>query len=395
MPQPNNYTLNYTLIETPKALKEFFDDNCTAEWLAVDTEFIGEKRFEVLLCLIQVASPKGYYLIDPLTIPDLSLFLQLLEDERILKITHAGENDYRLLNNLFGTIPKNIFDIQLAGGFVGHGYPASYGKLVEKELNVLLDKGYAATDWEARPLKKKQLEYALTDVVHLYELYSRMRDRLLSLNRLTWLNSEAKIWETPQYYDRDPHREALMNTMMQSLRQTKQIFLIRLYEWRREEAKRLNHSKDMILPSKFIAPILRGIESGKHALLDSRIIPDRIVTQHWDTLQKLYQKRATDEELDILKRLPPLSKEDPKKDVSMDLLHGLVKYKCMESGIAPSLVLNKSDLTYAKEGEDIFSNDRNDWRRDFLGEAMLKWLNERRELEVVILDNEVVLKMKE
>ncbi len=386
---------SYTLIETPETLKVFFDDNCTVEWLAVDTEFIGEKRFEVLLCLIQVASPKGYYLIDPLTIPDLSLFLQLLEDERILKITHAGENDYRLLNNLFGTIPKNIFDIQLAGGFVGHGYPASYGKLVEKELNLLLDKGYAATDWEARPLKKKQLEYALTDVIHLHELYQRMSDRLLKTNRLSWLQSESKRWETPQYYERDPHREALMNTMMQSLRTPKQIFLLRLYEWRRQEAQRLNHSKDMILPSKFIAPILRGIESGKHALLDSRIIPDRVVTQHWDTFQKLFQKKATDEELDILKRLPPLSKEDPKKDVSMDLLHGLVKYKCMESGIAPSLVLNKSDLTYAKAGEDIFSNDRNDWRRDFLGEAMLRWLNERRELEVVMLDNEVVLKMKE
>lgn len=386
---------SYTLIETPDKLKEFFDNNCDVEWLAVDTEFIGEKRFEVLLCLIQVASPKGYYLIDPLVISDLSLFLQLLEDERILKITHAGENDYRLLNNLFGTVPKNIFDIQLAGGFVGHGYPASYGKLVEKELNVLLDKGYAATDWEARPLKKKQLEYALTDVVHLYELYQKMSDRLLVSNRLSWLKSESTRWETPQYYERDPHREALMNTMMQSLRIPKQIFLLRLYEWRRQEAQRLNHSKDMILPSKFIAPILRGIESGKHALLDSRIIPDRLVTQHWDTFQKLYQKKATDEELEILKRLPPLSKEDPKKEVSMDLLHGLVKYKCMESGIAPSLVLNKSDLTYAKAGEDIFSNDRNDWRRDFLGEAMLKWLNERRELDVVIRNNEVVLKMKE
>lgn len=386
---------SYTLIETPDKLKEFFDDNFDVEWLAVDTEFIGEKRFEVLLCLIQVASPKGYYLIDPLVISDLSLFLQLLEDERILKITHAGENDYRLLNNLFGTVPKNIFDIQLAGGFVGHGYPASYGKLVEKELNVLLDKGYAATDWEARPLKKKQLEYALTDVVHLYELYQKMSDKLLSNNRLSWLKSESTRWETPLYYERDPHREALMNTMMQSLRTQKQIFLLRLYEWRRQEAQRLNHSKDMILPSKFIAPILRGIESGKHALLDSRIIPDRLVTQHWDTFQKLYQKKATDEELEILKRLPPLSKEDPKKEVSMDLLHGLVKYKCMESGIAPSLVLNKSDLTYAKAGEDIFSSDRNDWRRDFLGEAMLKWLNERRELDVVIRHNEVVLKMKE
>ncbi len=389
------HSFDYTLIETSDALKKFFDENIDVEWMAIDTEFIGEKRFEVLLCLVQVASPKGFYLIDPLTIPDLSLFLQLLEDERILKITHAGENDYRLLNNLFGTIPKNIFDTQLAGGFIGHGYPASYGKLVEKELNVVLDKGYAATDWEARPLKKKQLDYALSDVLHLYDLYQRMSDKLLKSNRLSWVGSESKRWESPLYYDRDPHREALMNTMMQSLRTPKQVFLLRLYEWRRQEAQRLNHSKDMVLPSKYIAPILRGVESGKHALLDSRIIPDRLVTQHWDTFQKLYQKKATDEELAILKRLPPLSKEDPKKDVSMDLLHGLVKYKCMESGVAPSLVLNKSDLTYAKVGEDIFNNEGNDWRREFLGEAMLRWLNERRELEVVMRDNEVVLKMKE
>jgi ribonuclease D len=391
MRQPSNYTL----VETPEALKIFYDDNYAVEWLAVDTEFIGEKRFEVLLCLIQVASPKGYYLIDPLAVSDLSLLLQLIEDERILKITHAGENDYRLLNNLFGTIPKNIFDTQLAGGFIGHGYPASYGKLVEKELNVFLDKGYAATDWEARPLKRKQLEYALSDVLHLHTLYQQMHDKLLVNNRLSWLFSESKRWESPQYYDRDPHREALMNTMMQSLRLPKQVFLLRLYEWRRQEAQRLNHSKDMVLQSKFIAPIIRSVDSGKQALMDSRIIPDRLVAQHWDTFQKLYQTKPTDEELSILKRLPPLSKEDPKKDVSMDLLHGLVKYKCMESGVAPSLVLNKSDLTYAKAGEDIFSSDGNDWRREFMGEAMLRWLNERRELQVVMRDNEVVLKMKE
>ena len=69
MRQPSNYTL----VETPEALKTFYDDNYAVEWLAVDTEFIGEKRFEVLLCLIQVASPNGFYLIDPLAVSDLSL----------------------------------------------------------------------------------------------------------------------------------------------------------------------------------------------------------------------------------------------------------------------------------------------------------------------------------
>ena len=388
-------TLEYTLVETPDALQDFYETNKHVEWIALDTEFIGERRFETLLCLIQVASPNGFYLIDPIKIEDLSCFLELIEDENILKLTHAGENDYRLLNQNWGTIPRNVFDTQIAAGFIGHGYPTSYGKLVEKELNVSLDKGYAATDWEARPLKRKQLEYALSDVLHLHDLYKNFTRRLNKTKRTTWVESEIQRWETPQYYARDPHREALMNTMMQSVKQHKQLFLLRLYEWRRTEAQRLNYSKEMILPAKFIAPILRGIDAGKQALLDSRIIPDRIIEQHWLNFQSLYQKKATEDEMKILQRLPPLGKEDPKKDISMELLHVLVKFKCMESGVAPSLVLNKSDLTYAQPGENLFSQASSDWRREFLGDAMIKWLNERGELAVLMNDNKVLVTMKE
>ena len=386
---------DYALIETPEALDSFYKDNCETAWMAVDTEFIGERRFETLLCLIQVATSQGYYLIDPIALKDLTPFLTLLENDKILKITHAGENDYRLLNIIYGTIPKNLFDTQIASGFVGLGYPTSYGKLVEKEIHVVLDKGYAATDWEARPLKKKQLEYALSDVVHLFDMYEKLKNKLLKNKRFEWVKHETARWETPQYYERDPHREALMNTLMNNVRQHKQVFLLRIYEWRRNEAQRLNHSKEMVLPAKFIAPILRGIDSGKQSLLDSRIIPDRIVEQHWKNLQALYQDKPSEEELEILKRLPPLSKEDPKKDISMELLHVLVKAKCMESGIAPQLVMNKSDLTYAQPGEGIFSNHTHDWRTEFLGVAMMKWLNDRGELSVNMDNDKVIITMKE
>ena len=388
-------TLDYTLIETSKDLQNFYETNKNVEWLALDTEFIGERRFETLLCLIQVATPNGYYLIDPIKISELTPFLALLEDEKILKLTHAGENDYRLLNLYWGTIPKNLFDTQIASGFVGHGYPTSYGKLVEKELGVAIDKGYAATDWEARPLKKKQLEYALSDVIYLYDLYQKLRNSLLKNNRLTWVESEMEKWESPKYYERDPNREALMNTLMQSIKPHKQVFLLRLYEWRRNEAQRQNYSKEMVLPAKYIALILRGIDSGKQALLDSRIIPNRLIEQHWSVFQSLSQAKITEEEAEILKKLPPLSKEDPKKDISMELLHVLVKFKCLESGIAPSLVLNKSDLTYATPGEDLFRLSSLDWRREFLGDAMLKWLNDRGELAVIMDSNKVFVTMKE
>jgi ribonuclease D len=389
--------LDYSLIDTIDKLEDFYQENHQTAWIALDTEFIGERRYETLLCLIQVATEHGFYLIDPLPIKDLTLFLKIVEDPAVLKITHAGENDYRLLNQNFGTIPKNVFDTQIAAGFVGLGYPTSYGKLVEKELGVVLDKGYAATDWEARPLKRKQLEYALSDVYHLYNLYKSLHRRLSKKHRLEWVKSENDRWETPEYYERDPHREALMNTLMQNLKQPKQIFLIRMYEWRRSEAQRLNYSKEMVFPAKFIAPILRGIDAGKQALLDSRIIPNHVIEQNWQNLQNLYKKEITEEELVILKRLPTLSKEDPRKEVSMELLHVLVKAKCMESGIAPQLVLNKSDLTYAQPGEEVFSKSDNgkDWRKEFLGNVVMKWLNERGELQVDFDGAQVVITMKE
>ena len=386
--------LDYALIEDDLALINFCNQNKDIEWMAIDTEFIGERRYETLLCLIQVATVEGFYLIDPLRVTDLKPFLALLESPAILKITHAGENDYRLLNQNWDLIPQNLFDTQVAAGFVGLGYPISYAKLVEKEMNVVVDKGYAATDWEARPLKRKQLEYALSDVTHLREIYESQRNQLEAKGRYDWVQSEMKIWETPQYYTRDPHREALMNTMMQSMRTHKQIFLLRLYEWRRSEAQRLNYSKEMILPAKFISPIIRAIESGKQALLDSRIIPDRVVEQHWKTFRNLFETKPTDAEFEILKRLPPSKKEDPKRDVSIELLHILVKFKCMESGIAPQLVMNKSDLTYLKPGEDLFADDLNDWRKDFLGEALIKWLHGRGELHVEIKHDTVLVTSK-
>ncbi len=385
--------VDFKLIETADALQEFYSENANVEWIALDTEFIGEKRFETLLCLVQVASPKGFYLIDPLKLPDIQLFLQLLENEAILKITHAGENDYRLLNQNFGIIPRNVFDTQIAAGFLGHGYPASYSRLIEKELNHSIDKGYAATDWEARPLKLKQLEYALSDVIYLYALYENLTRKMTKKGRAHWAKAEMFRWETPQYYVRDPHREALMNTLMNGLKEQKQIFLIRLYEWRRLEAQKSNVSKEMILPAKFIAPILRGIDGGKQALMDSRILPDKLIAQNWETFKNLLRNPAEESELVLLERLPKSVKEDPRRDISMELLHILVKYRCMESGIAPTLVFHKSDLTHAEAGEDIFDIE-NDWRKEFLGEAIVKWLNARGELNVQMENDQVLITMR-
>lgn len=385
-------TFAYKLIETQSALLDFVALHQQVEWLAFDTEFIGEKRYRALLCLIQIASPNGFYLIDPFGLNDINPFLELISNPQILKITHAGENDYKILYQDFGIVPKNIFDTQLAAGFVGYNYPVSFQRLVEQELNIFLDKSYVVADWEERPLRQKAIDYALNDVVYLHRLYIKLSGYLKKKQRTNWFQSELSRWECTDFYERDPHLEALNSNLMVGLRRNKQVFLLRLYAWRREEAKRVNTSKEMVFPARHLGTILKGVEGGKQNLLDNRTIPNNIVAQYWSTFEELYRRPITSEEIEILKKLPhPATTETARQAVSMELLHTLIKYRCVEMGVAISLVLNKSDLTTAQQGKEMFETQ--DWRIEFLGADLLDWINKRGELTITMGNGKVILTM--
>jgi ribonuclease D len=165
----------YQLIEDQRALDRFYDELRDVEWMCFDTEFVGEKRFRTLICLIQVTCPAGNYLLDPIRLPNIDPLLDLISNPDILKITHAGENDYRLLYQQYGILPSNVFDTQIAAGMLGYHYPSGLGKIVSGELNINLRKGYAVTDWESRPFSQKQLDYALEDVVILEPLWRKLK----------------------------------------------------------------------------------------------------------------------------------------------------------------------------------------------------------------------------
>lgn len=389
MPKDNT---QFTLLDTEDALVAFAALNKNAPWMAFDTEFIGEKRFETLLCLIQVVTPLGVYLIDPLKVSNIHPFLELIVNPAILKITHSGENDYRLLNTAYDIIPKNIFDTQIAAGFVGYPYPISFLKLVEKEAGVELNKSYSVTDWETRPFKSQQLLYALNDVIYLYDLWQSLSDKLNELNRFSWAQEEMSRLESYEYYDRDPHKEALTNTLMHSLKTRKRIFLLRLYEWRREEARRLNFSKEMVLPSKLIGPIVKSIDSGKQALVDNRIIPPKIIREHWDSLYEMYQKPAREDELQLLEQIPASRADNPEHQLSMELLYLLIKFKCFEEQVAHTLVINKSNLNNAET--DLFPENTKGWRKEFLGAELIHWITDRGNIRVDFSGSQVIIRME-
>lgn len=386
---------NYIFIADLDAYDDFLKSNQEVDWLVFDTEFVGEKRYHTLICLLQVGTVNGFYIIDPFAIKDLSGFYALLENPAILKITHAGENDYRLLFRAHGTLPKNVFDTQVAAGFVGYNYPTSFGRLVENECGVSLGKGYTVSNWESRPINKKQIQYALNDVLYLKELYDKLSEKLRTAGRVEWAAEEFSKMETAIHYEIDIYRDAFNSAIIKKLNPQEQVFLIRLFEWRRQTAERRNHSKEMALPAKFIGPIIKNIRSGRAALKNHRRLPNHIVEKYWDTFNELHQAKTTDEEKELLKNIPASLPDSTGQETSMELMTLLLKMKAEREDLATGLMTQGVDIKRMKADLRFFDPKLSvGWRKEFIGEAMLHWIKNREHLEVDFSREEVVLKLK-
>ncbi|MEY3368942.1 MAG: hypothetical protein RI973_2097 [Bacteroidota bacterium] len=392
---PEATTDRFKLIETKEALQDFVLLNSDIDWMCFDTEFVGEKRFYTTICLIQIATRHGCFLIDPIKIKDLQPVIDLLTNENILKIVHAGENDYRLFNTQFGIIPRNTFDTQIAASFAGYKYPVGFSKLVESELGIHVSKGFTVTDWEQRPFDKKQLAYAVADVMHLRQVWQNLSEKLKSLQRLEWAYEEFRVLESPETYESDPYKEALESNLIKGLRKKEQLFLLRLFLWRAEEARKKNYSKEMILPGKLIGPIARVIHSGSDALRNNRRLPESIVQRYGEVFIKMFQQPATEIELNVLRQIPPDHVENEKQDILMEMLDLLVRYRCLQAGIPSNVAMPRSALRRMKNDKDYFESClESGWRREFLGEEIINWFRNRQDLGIEFVNGKFELKMQ-
>ncbi len=377
--------INYQLIETDEQLRQFAEENKGIQWMGFDTEFVGEKRFYTLLCLIQISTENGYYIIDPFGVKDMTPFLEMMTNEAILKFTHAGENDYKLLYAIYGIVPKNIFDTQVAAGFAGYRYPISFKGLVEGELGISLKKGYAMTDWQQRPMSKKQIEYALNDVTPLYRLWQSLTKKLKAANRYDWAMEEIAIFEDVNYYRQDPDKEAISSNMMKSLKLQERLFLLRLLRWRTEKAMERNYSKEMILPNKQISQIVRSVPSGVKGIKGNRHISPRFSNRYAEFFYKLYSQKSTKEERAILEKIKREDVLTQEEEVLIEFLYLLVKYRCIEEDISTSLVIAKSGIKKLSTDKALLEKFRKSkWKRAFLGESLFKWLQAPHKLKIIV-----------
>lgn len=212
---------------------------------AIDTEFHRERTYFPRLALVQVGWPGGLALIDPLEV-DVAAMGPLFSSPSVA-VLHAADQDLEVFELGVGRVPATMWDTQVAAGFLGMSSP-SLASLCERVVGVRLTKGERMTDWLARPLGERQLDYAAADVAHLLEVRDRQLAELEARGRLDWALDEIEERRARPRTVRDPWTAWLRIKEARSLRGPSRAVARSVAAWREERAATLD------LPVRFVLP---------------------------------------------------------------------------------------------------------------------------------------------
>lgn len=341
-------------------------------YVAVDTEFLRETTYWPKLCVIQLAGPEEAAVIDALADGlDLAPLLELMRDEAVVKVFHAGRQDIEIIFNKGGFIPSPVFDTQVAAMVCGFGDSISYDQLVQRVTGHHIDKSSRFTDWSRRPLTEKQLTYAVSDVTFLRDVYHYLNASLAEQGRTDWVAEEMAVLTSVGTYDLRPEN-AWERLKMRVKKPIELAILKELAAWREREAQSRDVPRSRIVKDETIYEIASGQPSTPEALGQLR------------TLSKGYERsRAGEEILNCVRRaleiprglLPVIPKGKPTPEglgAAVDLLKVLLKLVSEQNGVAVKVIATVDEL------EAIAADDNADvpalkgWRRELFGEAALR-----------------------
>ena len=179
-------------IDTKDKLESFVKKLKSENEISVDIEGNSLYSYYSKICLIQISTRDENFIVDPLSIKDISILCSVFSDEKIQKVLHGSHYDLQMLYTCAGIEIRNLFDTQIAACFLGE-QKTGLASLVEKNFNVHLQKKYQKNNWGIRPISEEMLEYAVSDTMYLLPLADILKKDLLEKNRLSWVEEECRV----------------------------------------------------------------------------------------------------------------------------------------------------------------------------------------------------------
>ncbi len=363
--------MDITPIADSRGLIDFCDRQRGADYLAVDTEFLRDRTYWPRLCLVQIAGPDEAVAIDTLA-PGLDLqpLYDLMADQSLLKVFHAGRQDVEIFFHATGSIPEPLFDTQVAAMVCGFGDQVGYEGLVAKLVGARTDKSSRFTDWSHRPLTQKQLEYALADVIHLRPAYEKLADELEKTGRTSWLDQEMGILMDPETYRLDPDRAWRRLKSRNSNRRFHAV-LRELAAWREREAQRRDVPRNRIVRDDAILELAAQAPATKDALSRSRALPRGYADSRAGAAILEAVARAAALPDSELPAAPKRQSRPSGLGPVTDLLKVLLKHVTEKFNVAPRLIATADDLERIAADDNADVRALTGWRRELFGEHAL------------------------
>jgi ribonuclease D len=254
------------LIASAQDLSALLDELRQAPVLAVDTEAASFHRHVDRIYLIQISTRETTAIIDPVAVKDLSGFGALLADPAIEVVFHDADYDLRLFDLQYGFRATRLFDTRVAAELLnepGLGLAA----LLERHLDVRVDKRFQRADWSARPISPEMLAYAANDTRHLVALRDLLKARLEETGRLAWAEEEFEQMALVRWAPDEDREPGWLRLKGAKALPPRQLAILReVHGWRTEVAAKLDRAEFRVLGNEALFAIAREAPTTAEAL---------------------------------------------------------------------------------------------------------------------------------
>ncbi len=361
--------MSFEWVDSEKTLDDVIDSVLTSSRYAIDTEFHREKTYYPKLALVQIRWGAQTALIDPLAVDPRRLGRLFASD--ILAVFHAAQQDLEVLRHASLEAPRNIFDCQVAAGFVGYSTP-SLATLVQAVKKISLSKGDRLTDWLRRPLTDQQCAYAADDVVHLFDLHDDLTRQLNELGRLDWVSAACAELATRPTGPQDPSDAWLKLKEARALKGPARGVAKALAKWREERAMRSDLPPRRVMSDMALLGISQRVPKSVEELANTRGVDDRhLSAEYCREIMTAVRDGAK-----ISVALPSIDNDDVDKFVrpALTLITAWVGELARKHKIDATLLATRSDITaFLRQSPN--ARLRQGWRATLVGDDLMRILN--------------------
>ncbi|EKE00415.1 MAG: hypothetical protein ACD_22C00028G0003 [uncultured bacterium] len=175
----------YEFVDTPAKMEKALEALAKEKILGVDIESTGFDPYTNTLLLVQIGTPEKSYIFDARKIPfkEYSLYKEIFENPKILKLLHNGKFDYQFIKKQTGAEVINIYDTMLTESVLTaglRGKSSSLKELVFQYLNFELKKDVRETfvTFAGGKITEDQLRYSALDTLVLFPIFEQQMKRL-------------------------------------------------------------------------------------------------------------------------------------------------------------------------------------------------------------------------